>query len=101
MSRLQIIRHRVYRLLTIDRNARADDFILNWLYWSRECGIDWNEPIGEVMTRHAERGLPAWDSISRARRKLQQDYSELRADKETEARRLAEQKKYIEFAMED
>lgn len=100
MSRLRRLRFKIYGLLNEKTETRGDDYLLNWETWSTIYGVDYWEPIGEVMTRHAERGLPGWDSASRVRRKLQAEYPALRADKETEERRLKEQEKYLEFSQE-
>ena len=45
--------------------------------------------------------LPSFESIGRARRKIQEKDESLRGDKKTEERRMEAQKEFIEYALSD
>lgn len=44
--------------------------------------------------------LPTYDTVSRARRKVQERREDLRAKDKVEAQRIADQEAYIEYALE-
>ena len=100
MSRLKVLKHKVYKELVENPESRGDDYILVMNIWSKVYGINANDSVSQVMRNHAVLGLPGWDSIRRCRQYIQAECPELRADEETEAKRLEEQRSYIEFAME-
>lgn len=56
-----------------------------------------NRPFDEVL---AMKDLPKFESIRRARQKIQEEFPMLRAVPEVENARIAEQEDYIEFARE-
>ena len=54
-------------------------------------------PFYKVMD---DTDLPSFESIRRARQRIQEEHEELRADKPVEAARIAKQEDYIEYARE-
>lgn len=69
MSRVRDIEPKVETILKYNPIARKDDFILVlevYRYYIPSCLT-----LNEALTRHKEIGLPSFESITRARRKLQ------------------------------
>ena len=52
----------------------------------------------EIMLNHKQYNLPSFESITRCRRKLQNDYPEL-ANEKTKEKRLNETAEYIDYAI--
>lgn len=78
--------------------ARKDDFIL-LSYVLDKMGVPSNFDMRTMLHNHEIFKLPCFESVTRARRKVQQLYPELK-DKKTAEMRNAEQEKYREFAHE-
>lgn len=81
-------------LSALERNekARQDDFIL---YGSviKNMGVDIKQSLAFIFSHHAELGLPAFESVSRARRKIAETRPDL-FDALTKEIRANEQEKY-------
>lgn len=69
MSELKRIKDMVEIILKDTPRARDDDYILIKEVYRRFCGVTKENGFFEVMDLH--RGLPSFESITRARRKLQ------------------------------
>ena len=77
--------------------TRSDDFILVLkVYEQIKPEIKYIR-LQKVIYNHKEYGLPSFESITRARRKLLAKHPELR-DKEATEIRLKEQAEYIEYS---
>ena len=76
-------------------DTRGDDRRLIEILYDEFYHI-WDEPFYKVIKR---KDLPSFETIRRARQKIQAECEELRADAETEANRIAVQQDYIEFAI--
>ncbi len=78
----------------LERNVRAreDDFIL---YGSvlKAMGVDIRQSLAEIFAHHIELGIPAFESVSRARRKIAETRPDL-FDALTREIRANEQEKY-------
>ena len=78
--------------------TRNDDFLLiyevakliypNVKYYSFE----------KVMKEHKMFGVPVFESVTRARRKLQAEYEELRSSKQIERARKEKESEYVEYS---
>ena len=101
MARIKEVEQNVQYVLEKHPQTRGDDFQLVGFVWIIGYGLDpllsWSSVFGD----HKELGLPSWGSITRARRKLQAEFPELRADDDTEDIRMKEQEKFIAYALDE
>ena len=97
MSRVREVTPKVKVILNNYPQTRSDDKMLIKMVYSMYYGIDCRTPFGAVLDR---KDLPSFESIRRARQKLQEMDEGLRGTPEIEAIRLQEQEDYIEFARE-
>ena len=58
-----------------------------------------NEPFGAMITRLADKGLPPFESVRRARQKVQAKREDLRAADEVELFRAENEEEYCEYAV--
>lgn len=96
MAKLKRISNIVLRVLTDHEEARKDDFVLMG-YVLDELGVPTNFDMRTMLHNHVMFGLPSFESITRARRKVQAQYEELKDAKAVEIR-AAEQNDFMEFA---
>lgn len=96
MAKLDKIKNIVLRVLEKNTEARKDDFVLFSLVCD-EMGVPINFDFRTMLNEHRLFGLPSWESVSRARRKIQAEQPELK-DAKTAVIRTAEIKEYKEFA---
>ena len=99
----------VKKILQEQPETRGDDYLL-WLKVIEEetsgdvLGIANLAPISRTLTVEEflqtakKRGVPCFETVSRARRKLQAKYPELRATKPVQEARAEKEVEYIEFA---
>ena len=98
MNKLYKVEDIVYQVLKEVPEARKDDFVLITKVYEK---IDPNLiycDFGEIMINHKQLKLPYFESISRARRRLQNIFEELRPDQEVQEARDEEQLVYMENA---
>ena len=98
MNKLYKVEDIVYQVLKEVPEARKDDFVLVAEVYNRIQPLINNVSFNRVMLGHKELGLPYFESISRARRRLQNIFEELRPSKEVQEARLEEQLIYREYA---
>jgi len=100
MNKLYKIEDTVKNVLIEIPSTRDDDFkLIAEVYY--ELGFDINTTsFGLMMLGHKEFGLPPFESITRARRKLQATYEELRSSKEVAEARLNKTSDYIDYAID-
>ena len=96
MAKLDKIKNIVLRVLESNIEARKDDFVLFSLVCD-EMGVPSNFDLRTMLNNHRLFGLPSWESVSRARRKIQAEQPELK-DAEMAEIRADEEKEYREFA---
>ncbi len=96
MAKLDKIKNIVLRVLEKNTEARKDDFVLFSLVCD-EMGVPSNFDLRTMLNNHRLFGLPSWESVSRARRKIQAEQPELK-DAEMAEIREAEIEEYKEFA---
>lgn len=83
--------------------TRDDDFLLvakfyEVMYRDDPLNDVTNKSFMHVMRNHTRYHLPAFESITRARRKLQATNTELRSAEEVEQIRMEQQAKFLEYA---
>ena len=93
-ERLRGITQRVWWCLEFFPETRANDRKLIEVLYDEFYGVN-DEPFYMVLRR---KDLPSFESIRRCRQKIQEEHEYLRADKETEDKRLEAQKDYIDYA---
>lgn len=90
----------VKSILIKNKKARNSD---NYLYLkvvdklNKDC-VD--KPFGEVMMKASDLGLPSYETISRCRRKIQENNPDLQADERVYDYRAKNQMTFEEYAKE-
>lgn len=84
----------VDRLLKEHPATRSDDRLLITAVYDEYYGVC-NEPFFKVMARS---DLPSFDTITRCRRKIQQEDESLRGTQAVERQRIYAQADFIEYA---
>ena len=94
------IRREVERLLTVEPKTRADDMVLYYKYIEENFKGATNENFTAFFADpryRAENGLPSFASVSRMRRKLQEERPDLRPDAQQQRIKKEYEKMYREF----
>ena len=87
-------------ILESNRKARNSDYDL-WLRVCKEKSPECLEmPFSFVIEHHNELGLPNFESVGRARRKVQELYPELQSDEKILEERTKREEEYREFSKE-
>lgn len=86
----------VYTVLLKNKQTRKDDFILVLEVIREYCPSLIEMKIKDIMLEHKELGLPSFESITRARRKVQKGHPEL-IDKDAKKIRKELQKEYKNY----
>lgn len=89
-----LIEKRVRKILEDDAKARDDDNRLMVLYF-QSVGYDADRSFREVMN---DKSAPNRESVTRARRKLQEKYEHLRGTKYVRRLRAKREKEFREYA---
>lgn len=97
MSRIREVTPKVLDILKKYPETRSDDNLLLIKVYQIFYEVNPGEPFGSVLRRS---GLPKFESIRRARQKVQEYCEDLRAEEPTESIRIAEQEDYLEYARE-
>ncbi len=80
----------VYEVLNRCPQTRDDDFELVLETYSTLCPSLLEMKFGSILKEHKEYGLPSFESITRARRKLQSNHRELVSEKSRKKRKQLE-----------
>lgn len=80
----------VYQILKSNPKTRDDDFELVAEYYYRLCPDILNMKFSYVFLGHKEFGLPSFESITRARRKIQARHIALASEKTIQKRNQLE-----------
>lgn len=91
----------VKNTLEISESAREDDFLLVCKVYGELNGAVKYKNFEYVMKNHKELGLPSFESITRARRKLQSKYVYLRPPKEIQRVRTEQMDRFREYALQE
>lgn len=86
----------VYQILMSNPKTRDDDFELVAEYYYRLCPDIMNMKFSYVFLGHKEFGLPSFESITRARRKIQARHIALASKKVMQKRKQLENE-YINY----
>lgn len=97
MEQLMKTANIILKILKEDELARKDDMHLFLRVHETLMPNISNYSTKTVLDLIRRKKLPSWESMSRARRKMQEKYPELR-DTETAGFRYSEEEKYREFA---
>lgn len=89
-----IVRH----ALEESREARDDDFLLIFKVYKAINESVIYKDFRQVMRDHVQYRLPSFESITRARRKVQKETPELRSSKRTKEIRAIEQDAFRDYA---
>ena len=98
MSRVRDVAPKVRSIMELYPKTRSNDRLLIREVYTKCYSVNFWSSFGEVLGRD---DLPSFESIRRARQRIQSLYPELRADAETEALREAEEAEYRNFAQEE
>lgn len=94
------IHNMVLETLKESERARGDDFYLWYLICSAMCEEAMWQQFQYVLVHHNEFGVPSFESVRRARQKIQATYPELKNDYVAE-RRHAKEQVYLDYARSD
>lgn len=94
MKKNDLIQERVEMLLRAKEEDRNSDFILLNDYIDTYCVDTKDISFDELMRNHTDYGVPSFEGITRARRRVQKDNPELRANKEVSGFRKEEEERY-------
>lgn len=86
--------------LEISKESREDDFLLVCMVYGELNGAVKYKNFEYVMKNHKILGLPSFESITRARRKLQSKYSYLKPSKKTQSARASEEMLFRDYSMD-
>ena len=95
MSKLMTIQQMVEDVLRQYPGTRSDDRELIQTLYGKYYEIDYYMPFGAVLRN---RSLPSFESIRRARQRLQEHDESLRGDRASEEARLQKQVEYLNYA---
>lgn len=103
MRDLKKVKAMVYEMLKEHEGARNCDEVLYYLVCKRVLWIQ-GKPIQNMLLSSAllyrkELGLPKFESVRRARQKLQKEHQWLKPKKKVAELRAAEEERYKEFAI--
>ena len=90
----------VKAILTEHPHTRNDDHCLYYQYVCSK-GITDGMPFGAIFVNYKHYGLPSFESVGRARRRVQQKCPELRGDKGTQTARETLEKEYHDYYSEE
>ena len=91
---------KVYEILKQYPETRSDDRLLMDIFYETYYKLA-TCPLYRVFELQREGRVPTFESVRRARQKLQETNEDLRGTKESEDARMAMQEEYLEFARED
>ncbi len=92
--KLITIQQMVENVLRQYPGTRDDDRELIQTLYGKYYGVDFYKPWGAVIR---DKNLPSFESIRRARQKLQETNEDLRGSKASEDARLDKQGEYLEY----
>lgn len=87
-------------ILEGDEKARNSDYYLWVQVCKLKCPECLNEPFLYVVANHNELGIPNFESVGRARRKVQELYPELKSNERVQKEKDKLEQEYRDFALE-
>ena len=103
MKKLESIESEVKAILDKDYRARKDDMYLYYVYCTKYGVLNSKAFVQLFYNKNfrKEYNVPVFESVSRARRKLQQEYEYLRPEKQVQDARTNKEADYIRYAIND
>ena len=103
MKKLETIENDVRNILEKDIRARKDDMYLYYVYCTKYGVLNEKAFVQLFYNKgfRKEYNVPVFESVSRARRKIQQEYEYLRPDQQTQDARINKEAEYIRYAIDD
>lgn len=103
MNKLETIEKHVKKILDKDTRARKDDMYLYYIYCTKYGVLNEKAFVQLFYNKNfrKEYNVPVFESVSRARRKLQQEYEYLRPEKSVQEARTNREADYIRYAIDD
>ena len=98
MAKLKAIEPLVKEILEKYEETRNDDFLLISHVYYRLCHEVSSASFTAVMLSHKELDLPSFKSITRARRKIQAEYYDLKPREEIQEIKKLEEQEYINYS---
>lgn len=103
MKKLQTIENDVKKILDKDIRSRGDDMYLYYVYCTKYGVLNEKAFVQLFFNKkfRKEYNVPVFESVSRCRRKLQQEYEYLRPEKKVQDARTDKEADYIRYAIND
>jgi hypothetical protein len=101
MHNLKTIEGKVRRILEKDEEARNDDMTLYLAVCNACLKGTGAMPFAEVMSQYRHLGLPSFESVSRTRRRLQENHPGLLGSLRMQKLRARGEKAYRRYAKSD
>lgn len=103
MKKLETIENEVKKILEKEPLARKDDMYLYYIYCIKYGVINSKAFVQLFYSKNfrKEYNIPVFESVSRSRRKLQQEYEYLRPEKKVQDARTNKEGEYIRYAIDD
>ena len=99
MEKLKNVESNVKVILETCPETRNNDFKLISKYYWYFCDFDFRKSFFKVLEEAKELNLIPFESITRARRKLQAKYDDLKAVKEVQEKRKEREEEFKEYAI--
>ena len=103
MKKLIKIEDEVKSILEREPVARKDDMYLYYIYCTKYGVLNSKAFVQLFYNKNFRReyNIPVFESVSRARRKIQQEYEYLRPEKQVQDARINKEGDYIRYAIDD
>lgn len=96
MGKIQSMHIKVERILELCPKTRDNDCLLVGTIYKNYYDFDVNTRLARDMLLSDK--LPSWETITRCRRKVQEERPDLRGSREARERRMTNQKSMLEYA---
>ena len=100
MGKILKVEERVRKILVHNPQTRNDDNLLIYEYLSTYHDIN-NVSIKELLLNSKQLGIPSFETITRARRKVQECSPYLKATEKIDKIRMNREKEFVDYALGD
>ena len=103
MRKLETIENEVKKILEKEPLARKDDMYLYYIYCTKYGVLNSKAFVQLFYSKNfrKEYNIPVFESVSRARRKLQQEYEYLKPEQNVQDARTNREGDFIRYATDD
>ncbi len=101
MENLKTIEGKVRAVLQENEDARNDDMVLYLALCNLYLKDAGAMPLAQILLNHKELGLPSFESVSRTRRRLQENHPGLLGSLRMQKLRARGEKAYRRYAKSD